>query len=91
MTHHWHIFVGSPGGNMFADLKYEDGYKSVEDFIGLTTRFFETSIDKTKNVTAEQAMYHQLENEHDYGVYAQKGPIRVVWADCDECGPCLLN
>lgn len=77
---HWHI-IASSGASPINVLKYEDGVKSVQDFLQMSRSIFAENEDSP--VLTEQALIENMEGDN-YPIWTGvPGQLVLSWIRCE--------
>lgn len=86
---HWHITNTTPDYGITSDIMYENGAKSILDYVEVVYNVFNWQLDEEDKSQYLSNKLTLSETEKDYKIYTSCDKMTLYWRDCDD-DPCVL-
>lgn len=86
---HWHIITLNENKHVISALHYDNGPKSVGDYLDLGYSIFKDTLDESDRHTYMENMLYVTEEFQDYHIYMESKKLILSWTDCQD-DPCTF-
>jgi hypothetical protein len=85
---HWHISATTPKFGIISDVRYDNGAKSVLDYVEVVYGMFIADLEEEDKTIYLSNMLNLTENSEHYHIYTASDKLILSWADCQD-DPCI--